>query len=600
MRLLFAACGLGLCLVSFAERYTITESLGATDLEIVKVVKVPNSNDFVIGYKDRTDQTAAFIAKANKDGVIWKKRCVASGKNEGNLLDVIVDNSGNVTWHSKAQFDGTQWRSVIQQLIGTTGGLRWTRNHFTTLVNGFRLDQLQLGRNGYLYGVVFTNKFEGREFDPTTGLQSNAFDFGNNVTEVYNFTHSYPDVTAFLKSNGQASYIRYGYPVTQTLLPWITGNTSVEGYFDNASNKNIVIARGDVNSVHEYNINFVEEFVKNFTSPLIKRVDTLFTNAYLTDQEITVYTDYVYSPIETTYSIPDYFVDGTQYRKEGAPYRAIDTVSTNNRTHGQASQLWFRRFASFSDPSYHIAPTHAKVRDEEVESNGQLGKPFIVSSGSARTTILYPKTLDGVNAIEVYTVPTVNPVSLPDSFETNEDVRIVSQDDRIRKNDFDPELLNSLSAELVQNLNPELGSVAIQGGGKTFTFSVKPNANGVATVLYRVRAGDRLGPVTPITVTIHPVNDPPIARADTYTVARGRTLDVGAPGVLANDNDVEGSPLTAQLRSPVTGGTLTFRAYGSFRYVAPATAGTYTFTYRARATDDGLCSPDTTVTINVN
>ncbi len=41
-----------------------------------------------------------------------------------------------------------------------------------------------------------------------------------------------------------------------------------------------------------------------------------------------------------------------------------------------------------------------------------------------------------------------------------------------------------------------------------------------------------------------PVNDVPVANADSYTTAEDTVLEVSAPGVLANDTDVvEGSDL---------------------------------------------------------
>jgi hypothetical protein len=90
------------------------------------------------------------------------------------------------------------------------------------------------------------------------------------------------------------------------------------------------------------------------------------------------------------------------------------------------------------------------------------------------------------------------------------------------------------------------------------------------------------------------VNDTPAAANDAYTVAVGNTLSVPAPGVLGNDSDVDGNPLTAVNASALTG--LTFSANGSFTYNA-TTAGTKTFTYRA--SDGTATSALATVTITV-
>ena len=86
-----------------------------------------------------------------------------------------------------------------------------------------------------------------------------------------------------------------------------------------------------------------------------------------------------------------------------------------------------------------------------------------------------------------------------------------------------------------------------------------------------------------MSITVTAVNDPPQAVGDAYTVNEGDTLNVAAPGVLANDSDPEGGALTAILVQNVHHGVLTLGADGSFSY-APNT--TYHaedfFTYRAR------------------
>ena len=72
----------------------------------------------------------------------------------------------------------------------------------------------------------------------------------------------------------------------------------------------------------------------------------------------------------------------------------------------------------------------------------------------------------------------------------------------------------------------------------------------------------------------------PTATADAYSVNEDTTLNVATPGVLANDTDLNGTPLTAVVVSGTTG--LTLNANGSFAYVPPANlTGPVTFTYRA-------------------
>jgi len=102
-----------------------------------------------------------------------------------------------------------------------------------------------------------------------------------------------------------------------------------------------------------------------------------------------------------------------------------------------------------------------------------------------------------------------------------------------------------------------------------------------------------------LTVTIGlPVNLAPVALPDVYAVAEDGTLAPSAPGVLANDVDADGDPISAQLVSGPAHGSLSLAANGSFSYKPAAEySGTDSFTYRA---NDGTASSlATAVTINV-
>ena len=75
-------------------------------------------------------------------------------------------------------------------------------------------------------------------------------------------------------------------------------------------------------------------------------------------------------------------------------------------------------------------------------------------------------------------------------------------------------------------------------------------------------------------------------------------LTVPAPGVLGNDSDPDGDPLTAVLVTGPSHGSLTLNANGSFSYTPAANfAGSDSFTYRA--SDGTVSSSPATVTITV-
>jgi len=111
-------------------------------------------------------------------------------------------------------------------------------------------------------------------------------------------------------------------------------------------------------------------------------------------------------------------------------------------------------------------------------------------------------------------------------------------------------------------------------------------------------AGDYHLNLAPVNFTITPVNDPPVAHADTYTPTEDSVFTSAAPGVLSNDDDVENDPLTATVVLTPTHGAFTFKASGAFTYTPDADFdGTDRFTYHAN--DGDLDSNAVTVTLNV-
>jgi VCBS repeat-containing protein len=100
-------------------------------------------------------------------------------------------------------------------------------------------------------------------------------------------------------------------------------------------------------------------------------------------------------------------------------------------------------------------------------------------------------------------------------------------------------------------------------------------------------------------------NVAPIALDDAYSVSGGTTLNVGAPGVLANDTDADGDQLTSTVVTLPLHGTLALHPDGSFSYTPPTAGGggagagkvfTDSFTYQA---SDGQAVSTATVTITV-
>lgn len=94
------------------------------------------------------------------------------------------------------------------------------------------------------------------------------------------------------------------------------------------------------------------------------------------------------------------------------------------------------------------------------------------------------------------------------------------------------------------------------------------------------------------------VNDPPNVADDAFVTSEDTALAIGfASGLLSNDSDPQGTPLTATILTGPTHGSLTLNADGSFEYLPDANYhGDDGFTYRA---SDGTLGAVGTVSLTV-
>jgi hypothetical protein len=133
----------------------------------------------------------------------------------------------------------------------------------------------------------------------------------------------------------------------------------------------------------------------------------------------------------------------------------------------------------------------------------------------------------------------------------------------------------------------------------SFTYTPNLNFFGPDSFTYVANDGTSNSNLATVTITVNTVNDPPKANNDSYSNNEDTTLNVSAPGVLANDSDPDGDPLTAILRSGPSDGSLTLNSNGSFTYKPDLNFyGSDSFTYRA---NDGTSNSNVaTVTITIN
>jgi len=101
------------------------------------------------------------------------------------------------------------------------------------------------------------------------------------------------------------------------------------------------------------------------------------------------------------------------------------------------------------------------------------------------------------------------------------------------------------------------------------------------------------------TFTNTKLGEPPEADDDAYDAFEDTPLNIAAPGVLSNDSDADGDPLTAVEDSTTGNGSLTLNSDGSFDYTPdPNYCGPDGFTYHAN--DGTVDSNVATVDITVN
>lgn len=168
------------------------------------------------------------------------------------------------------------------------------------------------------------------------------------------------------------------------------------------------------------------------------------------------------------------------------------------------------------------------------------------------------------------------PVAVNDSIDITED----SLPYRIYPLDNDTDTNNSYNqlAVIVESL-PQHGTLSVDEDGQRY-YQPASNYTGPDSFTYRVSDGVATGNLATVTLNVLPFNDLPVAKADEYSINEGTPLIVGSAGVLANDTDIDTTPLTATpLRAPAHG-QLELQADGSFRYVPDDDfSGTDSFVY---------------------
>jgi hypothetical protein len=234
-----------------------------------------------------------------------------------------------------------------------------------------------------------------------------------------------------------------------------------------------------------------------------------------------------------------------------------------------------------------LAPSGAFTYTPAANFNGSDIFSYQVDDGHAGSAAAYVR-LTIVSVLDT-------PVAVSDSFTTNEDAVLTVAPPGVLANDTDGDG-DALSTILVGP--PAHGTLDLAADG-SLTYTPGPNYHGEDGFSYRATDGTLSSAPTTVAITVVSVNDAPSAAADTYATDEDTPLEVtAASGVLANDSDVDGDGLSAQLVTSVSHGTLAVAADGSFSYTpAAGYSGPDGFSYRA--SDGTLTSAVTSVSIDV-
>lgn len=175
--------------------------------------------------------------------------------------------------------------------------------------------------------------------------------------------------------------------------------------------------------------------------------------------------------------------------------------------------------------------------------------------------------------IPIHVVAPISPIANPDGYIVPENgtltgASILANDTNLTQ--------TPLTLQVISGPAHDANPFTLNADG---TFSYTPQTNFYGTDSFTYTITDNSGHVSNVataTIVITPL--PPVAVSDSYSTTENTPLN--GTSVLANDTDINGLPLTAQLVSGPAGGSLVLNPDGTFSFSALA-AGIYTFSYNA-------------------
>ena len=202
-------------------------------------------------------------------------------------------------------------------------------------------------------------------------------------------------------------------------------------------------------------------------------------------------------------------------------------------------------------------------------------------------------------------VATVNIVVTPvnDSPVANNDVATTNAETKVlvdvlaNDTDTDGTIIPATVGFTSQPLHGTISADPLTGA---VTYTPQANFFGSDSFRYKVRDNNGLlSNAAVVSITVKAVNRAPVGVNDSYVIDEDKPLIVAAAqGVLVNDTDADGNPLTASILTPPVHGSLTLIPDGSFSYLPDANFfGSDSFRYAA---SDGItASQATTVSLMI-
>ena len=188
----------------------------------------------------------------------------------------------------------------------------------------------------------------------------------------------------------------------------------------------------------------------------------------------------------------------------------------------------------------------------------------------------------------------LSPIGTNDQYTVVENQILTVDIPGVLENDSDPE---GQELTAIKTTEPLQGILNFNADG---SFNYTPNADysGSDSFSYVANDGHSDSSEVTVNISISPANEPPVASGEDYHIHANDVLLVSAPGILANDSDLESSQINTNLVNDVTNGDLTFYEDGAFAYLPDLDfIGTDSFSYTV--SDGELNSDEVIVQINV-